>query len=72
MFPVDVNDESTAVGGSAVFKCSIPASEHSYVRVEQWTVNDALTINRDSLIGELLFGCFYNVCARLTSAVLSG
>lgn len=52
VFPVDVNDESTMVGGSVVFKCSVPSSENSYSRVEQWSVNDALTINRDSLIGK--------------------
>ena len=55
MFPVDVNDELTALSGTVVFKCSIPSSEHSFSRIEQWTVNDALTINRDSLIGKLSF-----------------
>lgn len=61
VFPVTVNDETTVVGGSVVFKCSIPSSEHSYARVEQWSVNDALTINRDSLIGE---------CMRFSGSVL--
>lgn len=62
MFSVDVNDESTAVGGSVVFKCSIPSSEYSFSRVEQWIVNDAqaININRESLIGKYLMMIFLN------------